>query len=146
MVLTLLLVHFLSCFICYCWCCCCCCRWCCCCCCTCCGWYQSYITVASHFRAHRCLCVEVARRRSAVDEVDARQVRSDTGVVWFAVAVGGRLVDAATRVAADDDAIACRTGKGTRCSTYCGCVCVHERLQHARDGAQWRTLCVCICL
>ena len=39
------------------------------------------LLLGSHFRTHLRLCVDVARRRSAVGDVNARRVRSDAGGV-----------------------------------------------------------------
>ena len=39
------------------------------------------LLLGSHFRAHLRLCVDVARLRSAVGDVNARRVRSDAGGV-----------------------------------------------------------------
>ena len=71
--------------------------------------YHSFVVLrmGSHLRAHEHLFVDMARRRSAADDVDARGVRSDVGGGCVEVTVGARVVDAAV-----DDAFACGRGEG----------------------------------
>ena len=116
------------------------------------GCYQCCSTCGIAFSGSWRLCVDVARRRSAVGDVDARRVRSDAGGVGVAVtvglrvAVGAQVVDAAagekpqmtmqSRVAeikALDsviavDKVACTNARNTRVlvlnDEQCTCACV----------------------